>query len=143
MQTLSEKAFQQIGKKCYDFFLIDKWKVKIFIINDECDINYILYELRNVQCNANCISQFIDTINEKSLNTGFTVSNKFLMQSVIIFGQHDSKSELINTIAHESRHLQQHIANVFHLNENSEDVCYLLGEIVQKIYIIFNKNHLI
>lgn len=67
-------------------------------------------------------------------NIGFTYTNSIKKQSLIIIGLQDNESQLINTIAHEARHLQQHIANVENLDENSETVCYLIGYIVQKIY---------
>lgn len=52
----------------------------------------------------------------------------------MVIGKQDSKSQLINTIAHESRHLQQHIADADGLDESGEEVCYLIGAINQIIF---------
>lgn len=112
------------------------WNVKILIITGQYNINFILNELQNIGCKQECVKQAVETIIEGKHNIGFTYSNSRRKKSLIIIGLQDSTSQLINTIAHESRHLQQHIANSKNLDQNSEDVCYLLGEIVQKIYTI-------
>lgn len=67
-------------------------------------------------------------------NIGYTYTNLNNKESLILIGLQDDDSQLINTIAHEARHLQQHIANTEKLDENSESVCYLIGYIVQQIY---------
>lgn len=75
-------------------------------------------------------------------NVGFTYSNLSNRQSVIVIGKHDTKSQLINTIAHESRHLQQHIADVYDIKADGEQVCYLIGAINQIIFDYCNSLNL-
>ena len=76
-------------------------------------------------------------------NVGFTYTNTLKQESIIQISKWTNKSQLINTISHESRHLQQHISNYYNINENSEHVCYLLAYIIQKIYEICVANNLL
>ena len=57
----------------------------------------------------------------------------------MIIGKTTSKKEFINTIVHEANHLQSHIATVYNLDEKGEEVCYLIGTIVETMYNVFRK----
>lgn len=126
-----------------EFIEIYNWTVKIFIVNNDCNIDLILEELYLIGCNSLYASWAYENITSGNKNIGFTFSNNLLKKSIIFFGKHTSENQLINTIAHESRHLQQHISNCLNLDANGEEVCYLLGEIVQKIYEKFKQNCLL
>lgn len=126
-----------------DYFKINDWTIKLYLNGTQKDLDMILDDLSNIYCRNNCLIELAYDLLEVKENVGFTFTNAALKKSIIIIGLQYDKSELINTIAHESRHLQQHISNWYHLNENSEDVCYLLGEIVQKIYKICVNHNLL
>lgn len=87
------------------------------------------------------MKQAFETMQEK--NSGFTYTNSNKHESTIVINKYSNIYQLINIIAHESRHLQQHIANYYQVDQNSEDVCYLLAYIVQKIYIICIDNNIL
>lgn len=125
-------------------FTIKDWSVKLFINNNN-NINpeKILEVLYDIKCNYKCALKAYKTITSTKTNEGFTYGNSFLKKSVIFIGIQDSDVHLINTIAHESRHLQQYIANDRNLDPNGEEVCYILGDISSKIYSIYKDNNLI
>lgn len=123
----------------FEEFYIEDWYIKVIIVKNKCDIEKVIEVLHKFGCTYSQAIEAYENINKE--NIGFTFAlNK---QSLIYIGQHKNKSELINTIAHESRHLQQYISLDKHLNENSEEVCYLLGKIVQILYEICIEYNLI
>ncbi len=126
-----------------DYFKINDWIIKLYLNGRKEDLDAILDDLFNIHCRNDCLVELAYDLLEVKNNIGFTFTNAALKRSIIIIGLQDNKLELINTIAHESRHLQQHISNWYNLNENSEDVCYLLGEIVQKVYEICVNHNLL
>ena len=117
-------------------FNIEDWKVILFIAKDSYNIDKIIDELVRLECPTQYIKEAYLDMTEVIYNTGFTYSNYSLRKSVMVIGIQNSDEQAINTIAHESRHLQQHIANYKGLDQNSEDVCYLIGNIVQIITTI-------
>lgn len=130
MQIQLEKVFQLIGPKFFN------WKVTLLL---NPDVTYLLQKLQKLGCKSKCIKQA--AVYDE--NIGFTYTNSFKQESIIQISNWINKFQLINTIAHESRHLQQHISNYYQINENSEEVCYLLAYIVQKIYEICVKNKIL
>ena len=132
MQIQLEKEFLLTGQKYFN------WKVTL-IFNP--NIEYLLYKLNRLGCKSKCIKQAFKTMQNK--NVGFTYTNTLKQESIIQISKWTNKSQLINTISHESRHLQQHISNYYNINENSEYVCYLLAYIIQKIYEICVDNNLL
>lgn len=118
-----------------DFYItLHLWVVHVYIAVTDYNIETIIGDLLGLGCNAAQAFDVYNSLYKKQKDIGFTYSSYFLKKSVVLIGLHSSKDELINTITHESRHLQQHIANYYNLDENGETVCYLIGYIVQIIY---------
>lgn len=118
-------------------FNVANWDVTLFILETfEDDIYNELLQL-------NCKNAKEITTKLKNLNVGFTYSDLLNSKSLMIIGIQSDKFQFINTVVHESRHLQQHMAIKNKLNENSEEVCYLMGKIVQIIYKICSINNII
>lgn len=115
------------------------WKVVVLYNVTYKDVNIVHTVLKEICDNNNIVYNSTKYIEEGRLNTGFIYSNFNIKSSVIAIGQSDSKKEFINTIAHEANHLQSHIATVFNLNEKGEEVCYLIGTIIETMYKVFNK----
>lgn len=122
---------------------LDDWKVNVIFIKNKQDIEEVIETLWNLGCSINQVKDVYENIINEKYDIGFTYSNLKIKQSVLLIGLQSNKFQLINTIAHESRHLQQHIAIVKGLDQNGESVCYLLGKIVQYIYEICVKNKII
>lgn len=125
-------------------FEVSGWNIEV-LINDteDYDIEFILNRLKSTGCTYSQAICAYNTIKDGANNVGFTYCNYFNKDGIIFIGNHDNAPQLINTIAHESRHLQQYLANYYGLDQNSEAVCYLLGFIAQKIYSICINNDVI
>ncbi len=70
-------------------------------------------------------------------NGGFTHTDYSKKLSIVGIGKVDSKKQLINTIVHESKHVQSHICNYYNVPEDGEQAAYLIGYIVMKMYKCF------
>lgn len=72
-------------------------------------------------------------------NTGFTQTDFSKKQSIVGISNVTNKSQLINTIVHEAKHVQSHICRYYNIDEASEQAAYLIGYIVQKMYLKFKE----
>ena len=63
------------------------------------------------------------------MDTGFTYSNLFLRESVVVIGRSSSGAEFLNSFVHELRHLADDIAYVYGYPLRGEEVAYLTGDI--------------
>lgn len=115
------------------------WKVVVLYNATENDIIEIKTILSEICNNKETIENSVNYIKRGAYNTGFIYSNYINKASLIVIGKADSKKQLINTIAHEANHLQSHIATVFNLDEKGEEVCYLIGYIMETMFKVFNK----
>lgn len=70
-------------------------------------------------------------------DTGFTYSDLRDKFSIVGISDVTSKSQLINTIVHEAKHVQTAICRYYEVDEDGEDAAYLIGFIVQKMYSVF------
>lgn len=72
-------------------------------------------------------------------NTGFTQTDFSKRQSIVGISNVTNKSQLINTIVHEAKHVQSHICRYYSIDEDSEQAAYLIGYVVQKMYLKFKE----
>ena len=70
-------------------------------------------------------------------NSGFTYTNYEKKLSIIGIGRASSKSQFLNTIVHEAKHIQSNICTYYDVPEDGEQAAYLIGYIVMKMYDIF------
>lgn len=70
-------------------------------------------------------------------DVGFTQTDYNKRTSIVGISNTTTKSELINTIVHEAKHVQTHICNYYNVDEKGEDAAYLIGYIVQQMYFVF------
>ena len=68
------------------------------------------------------------------INTGCTYTDQEMHVSFIIINKTISAKEFLNTMSHEVTHVSQHIAEYYMLNPKSEEVAYLVGNIIQEMY---------
>lgn len=72
-------------------------------------------------------------------NTGFTHSNLKNRVSIVGISKATSLEQLLNTIAHEAKHVQSHVCKYYKVKEDSESAAYLMGYIVGKMYNKFKE----
>lgn len=122
-------------------FIIPKydWKVVVLHNTNVSDKDYIINVLNEICDDRYYISKAKDNIETNKPNQGFIYSNMEDKKSIINIGYANTTSEYIDTIIHESNHLQSHIASYYNLDEKGEEVCYLIAYIVKTIYKDFAK----
>lgn len=64
-------------------------------------------------------------------NVGFTYTNLFLHETIIVIGKASTFDEFLNTLTHENMHSVMHITEAYNISPYSEAPCYLLGDIIQ------------
>lgn len=110
------------------------WTVYAYIAVHEYYTYEILDRMRRIGASSDELSRAYTNLMDGKLNGGLTKSNPDSRESVWVTEITSSAREFFDTIVHEIRHLQQHIANVLNLDENSEDVCYLSGDIAYALF---------
>jgi hypothetical protein len=66
----------------------------------------IIEQLESMGCKEELIQESLEIIGKKRPNTGFTYSNYFRKESVIVISDCSSSEDFMNTLVHEARHLQ-------------------------------------
>ena len=115
------------------FFHIKKydWNVTIYY-NATCDdAEEILNILNFFEINKSLKKEVGGILYRCLPNVGFTYTNTFLKETVIVIGQASSFDEFLNTLTHENMHSVMHITESYNISPYSEEPCYLLGELIQ------------
>ena len=124
-------------------FYIKKYSWEVVVLYDvgPNDVEHIKELLSKICDDYGTIQDGVKYIRKGDYNSGFIYTNYDRKSSVIVIGRTTSKQEFFNTIVHEANHLQSHIATKYNIDEKGEEVSYLIGDIVQKMYKVFK--HLI
>ena len=122
-------------------FYLDKYKWSVVVLYNvnHNDVEFIQDNLSKICDNNQQIKDSTYYIEQQIPNTGFIFSNLDINIRLIPIRPSPSNKEFINTIVHEANHLQSHIATKYNIDEKGEEVCYLIGEIVERMYAVFKK----
>ncbi|MBQ0074652.1 MAG: hypothetical protein KBT34_10705 [Prevotella sp.] len=110
------------------------WVIHAYIAVHEYYTYEILDKMRVLGAEPHYLQKAHANLVSGQLNNGLTYSNPDLRETVLVTELTSSAAEFFDTIVHEIRHLQQHIANECGLDENSEEVCYLCGDIAYRLF---------
>lgn len=122
-------------------FFLDKydWEVVVFYDVDCYHITQIMVELQRIGCSRSNLRIAYENIDACKLDTGVTYSNYRTRQTVMIIGLTSSAKEFMNSFDHERKHLEAHIAKALHIDPWSEEICYLSGEIGERMFPVARK----
>lgn len=114
---------------------IDKynWEVHCYFAVDTYYTKEILKKLRTIGCSKSIYNRVADKMEKNEPNAGFTYSNKYKKETVMVVGLATSSSEYVNSITHELRHLCDDIASVYNIPNSGEEIAYLTGDIGSKL----------
>lgn len=117
-------------------FTLDKydWHVKVYYAVDSYYADEILDDLIEIGCEGEQLTRAKRNLWSGNLDTGLTFSNKNKKTSVIVIGLASTPKQYANSIAHEVRHLESSISEVYGIDTSSEEVCYLTGEIHEQMW---------
>lgn len=110
------------------------WLIKIFYHTTFEDSDVILKELDDIDCEPDAFYKAADILESGQMDTGCTYTDQEMHVSFIIISETSSAKEFLNTMSHEVTHVSQHIAEYYGLAPKSEEVAYLVGDIVYEMY---------
>lgn len=110
------------------------WNIDAYYIDNNCNVSEIIDNLKSIGCDYQRANDVYNLVLTDDINTGVTYSNHILHKTIMIISKATSPKEFINTFVHELRHIENHITKTFNLDNNSEEVCYLIGDIAEQLY---------
>lgn len=110
------------------------WVVHTYFAVSNYYVDEIMRRLLQLDCDDNTAEKAYKNMSSEKLNNGLCYSNLKLKESVLVVAKTTSASEFANSLHHELVHLQSHIAKRYNLNPLGEEVAYLSGEIMLKLY---------
>lgn len=110
------------------------WRVKIFYGAGQDDASELLMHFHEAGCRGDFLQTAREQLESGNMNTGLTYSNFARRLTNISIGSATTPLQLLNTIQHEQRHLEAHIAKTFRLDPFGEEICYLAGDVAEKTF---------
>ena len=119
-------------------FTIDEydWKVKVYYAVDRYYISDILDDLDKLNISNEDYFTVKDTLENQTLNIGFTYTDYYKKSTIVIIGLTTSAAEFQDTFDHEKGHLAMHIAEEDRMDVFGEEFQYLTGEIGKQTFPI-------
>lgn len=108
------------------------WTVDCYFAVHGYYVNEILSRIWQLGGSQKVLARAYENIASGKLDSGLCFSNE--RHSVLVTSVTSSAREFLNSLAHECRHLEQYIANEYGIDENSEEACYLMGDIMMALY---------
>lgn len=109
------------------------WLVHVFYHVTCYWTDEIMKCLENIDCPEEKLEESYRNLTACRLNTGLTYSNYRLKESVMVIGKTSSPKEFSDSLMHELRHLEDHIATVFDMPVGGEEIAYLSGYLGKKL----------
>lgn len=109
------------------------WCVKVFYAVTHYDLDVVEDALLATGCRKKDIARARENLGA-GYNHGLTYTNSAKRCSVVVVGLAENGAEYYNTIVHEQTHLVIHICKAYGIDYLSEELCYLAGEIAEKMY---------
>lgn len=110
------------------------WRVTAYYAVTHYEVDEIMTALERAGCRGEHLQSAYDNLSSGNQNTGLCYSGDG--ESVLVVSVASSGKEFSNSIFHEVAHLSCHIATALGIDLRGEEVCYLAGEIGQKMHPI-------
>jgi len=68
-----------------------------------------------------------------------TCSNTERKVSIVIFNEHDTMEDYINSIVHEAEHVKQAMLKAYYVNDEGEPPAYTMGYLVSRMWGVFRQ----
>lgn len=111
-----------------------KWKVHGYIAVSRYYTKEILDRMELLGASEKNLEDACNNLMSGQLNNGLTFSNAGRRETIWVVALTSSAREFIDSFVHEIRHLEQHIANECGIDQNSEEACYLCGDIAYRLF---------
>lgn len=110
------------------------WDVRVYYAVDKYYAEEIIDELVEIGCVGEELKSAKRNLWSGELDNGIAKSNPDKRRTILVIGLATNPKQYANSIAHEVRHLESAITAAFDLDNRGEEVCYLTGEIHEKMW---------
>ncbi len=110
------------------------WLVTAYYAVTHYEVEEIMHTLADAGADDKSLDRAYDNLASGKLNTGLCYSGKG--ESVLVISVTSSGQQFANSAFHEVHHLATQIAATLGMDLKGEEVCYLAGEIGQKMHPI-------
>lgn len=110
------------------------WKVAVYYAVDCYYTDEIIGRLYDIGCRGDDLETAYRNLSSGKPDTGLTYSNYGTRQTVMVIGTTSSPAEFQNSYDHERKHLEAHMAKALGIDPWGEEICYLSGNIGQKMF---------
>ncbi len=116
-------------------FTLDRydWHITVYYAVHGYFVDEIMKDLERIGINGKHAIEARNMLSMGKLNTGLTYVNNG--EAVCVIGKASSAHQYANSIHHEIMHLAINIGKAEGLPLHGEEVCYLGGEIAQKMWV--------
>lgn len=112
----------------------EQWEITAYYAVTHLDVSEVMHSLEQAGCRGENLETAYQNLSAANKNTGLCYTGQG--KSVLVISVTTSKPQFINSLAHELHHLSTQIAEYIGYNLLGEEVCYLTGEIAEKMYPI-------
>ena len=112
----------------------DGWKVTAYYAVTHYEVAEIMQALERAGCRGEHLESAYENLSSGNKNTGLCYSGDG--ESVLVISVTSSGQQFSNSLFHESTHLSIQIGSALGMDLKGEEVCYLAGEIGQKMHPI-------
>ncbi len=109
------------------------WLVHCYFATHSKDAPEILYNIDRIGISEEKYQQAEEHLYRSGYNSGITFSNIEQRASVMVFSHTTSAKQMLNTFAHELRHLADDIVLASGIPTRGEQVAYLTGDIAMTL----------
>lgn len=120
------------------FHVEDYWKVIVFYNVDYNLFTYIEKEMAKGGFTYNDINSLYDNMHDGNARA-VTCSNESMHLSIVLFNNHTSTSDYLNSIVHEAEHIKQAMLNAYDVEDRGEPPAYTIGYLVGRMWEVFRR----
>ncbi len=108
------------------------WKVIVYYNVDYNFFDIVYADLKSIGASNKTINRIYNNLKNHAIK-GVTVSNTKRKVSVVLFCEHRSKADYINTVVHEAEHIKQSMLDAYNVEDRGEPPAYTIGYLVMKM----------
>lgn len=112
------------------------WHVRVYYAVDKYYADEITDVLVRIGCRGKQLSDAKRNLWSGNLDSGLTFANPEMREAVMVIGLTSSAKQHANSTLHEQMHLMAYIADSLGLDPYGEEICYIGGELAQKMHSI-------
>lgn len=112
------------------------WRVVVFYSIDYGFLDAVYKEAHKAHIAKNIINKVIANLKTHKAKAA-TMSSLRGHVSIVLFSQHLSEADYLNSIVHEAEHIKQAMLKAYHVEDRGEPPAYTIGYLVMKMYEAF------